>query len=229
MEGEQPLAHPMHRTHRLSWPILCLITDTTLVDELRLPALAAEAVAGGVNLVQLRDKQLPTRRLLALALELRDRLQPFSVPLLVNSRVDVAFATEAHGVHLPADGLPVAAARRILGPHAIVGRSVHSVEERLAASAEEVDYVEMGTVFPSRSHPGGQSVGLGAIETASAGGVPILAVGGITPENAGAVIGAGAHGVAVISAILGQSDVRGTAQTLADSVRAAWERRCSSP
>lgn len=222
MEGELPLKLPVS-------PIVCLITDTTLVDECRLADLAAEAVAGGVNLVQVREKQLPTRRLLALAVELRARLRPLGVPLVVNSRVDVGFAARADGVHLPADGLPVVAARRILGPHAIIGRSAHNVEEGIAARDEGVDYIEMGTVFPSRSHPGGQTVGLGAIETASGGGALIVAVGGITPQNADQVIAAGAHGVAVISALLGQSDVRGAARALAESVGAAWERRCSSP
>lgn len=221
-EGEQPLLLPVS-------PTLCLITDTTLVDEYRLADLVAEAVAGGVNLVQLREKQLPTRRLLALAVELRERL-PLGIPLLVNGRVDVAFAAEADGVHLPADGLPAAAARHILGPHAIIGRSAHSVREVLAARDEGVvDYIEFGMVFPSRSHPGGQAVGPSAIQGACRGGLPILAVGGITPQNADQVIAAGAHGVAVISALLGQSDVRGAAQALAERVAAAWERRCSSP
>jgi thiamine-phosphate diphosphorylase len=110
-----------------------------------------------------------------------------------------------------------------------VGRSVHSAEEARAVAPDALDYVELGTIFPSRSHPGGQTLGLDAIRGAAGCGVPIVAVGGITPENAGAVIAAGADGVAVITAILGQRDPGAAAARLCEAAQTAWSQRELTP
>lgn len=106
----------------------------------------------------------------------------------------------------------------------LVGRSVHSLAEIATAASAGADYVELGTIFPSRSHPGGTVQGTGIITQAARSGVPVLAVGGITGANAADVIAAGASGVAVISAILADRDPRGAARRLADAVREAWAR-----
>lgn len=206
----------------LSLPLVCLVTDSRLVDARRLPDVAARAAAGGVNLVQLREKDLVTRELLDLARQIRQALDPFGVPLVVNGRADVAFAAGAAGVHLPADGLPVAGVRAALGSRPLAGRSVHSAEEARQAAREDVDYVILGTIFPSMSHAHGPTTGMEAVRAAANGTVPLVGIGGITAGNAGSVIAAGAQGVAVISAILGRDDPEVAARELCEAVRAAW-------
>lgn len=209
----------------LALPVLCLVTDRGLVGDTRLVDVVVEAAIGGVNLVQLREKDLPTRELLDLARRMRAALELLGVPLVVNSRADVAFAAGAAGVHLPADGLPVAGARAALGGACLVGRSVHSAAEAERAAGNDVDYLILGTIFPSGSHTEGPSIGVDAVRAAAGGLVPLVGIGGITPENAGSVMAAGADGVAVISAILGRDDPRSAASKLAGSVRAAWNAR----
>jgi thiamine-phosphate pyrophosphorylase len=205
-------------------PIICLITDRTLAPDGDLVGAVAEAVAGGITMVQLREKDLPTRELVDLAVRLRAVVEPPAI-LLVNGRADIAHAVGADGVHLPSDGLPSDGARAALGASAVIGRSVHSATEALATADEPLSYVELGTIFPSRSHPGGAVVGTREIETAYNCGHPLLAVGGITHQNAGTVIQAGADGVAVISAILAAPNPREAARRLAGAVADAWEHR----
>jgi thiamine-phosphate pyrophosphorylase len=209
----------------LTLPIVCLITDRTLVAEGRLVDAVVRAAAGGVTMVQLREKDLPTRELLTLAVDLRSALPP-STMLLINGRADIAFAAHAQGVHLPADGLPTGGARQVLGPSAVIGRSAHSAAE--ARAADNVDYVELGTIFPSRSHPGGAVVGTSEIRATRPFAVPVIAVGGITSDNTAAVMQAGASGIAVISAILADRDPRDATRRLNEHVRRGWEQRLQS-
>lgn len=155
--------------------------------------------AAGVDGVQVREKELDDRELLALARSARGLLP--AAALLVNGRLDVALAAGADGVHLPADGLPaaplVAWARR-LGRRPLVGRSTHTLEEVAAARDEGVDYVAFGPVFAT---PGkGAPVGTAALAAAAQLGVPVLALGGVEPERVAQAIAAGAHGVAAIRA-----------------------------
>ena len=175
-------------------------------------------------MVQLREKDLPTRELLALAVALRETIGD-RASLTINGRADVAFAASADGVHLPADGLPTDGARAALGRSFIIGRSVHRVDEAERAATEDVDYLELGTIFPSRSHPGGPVLGLGVLRSLTSVSLPILAIGGIDAANAGAVIAAGAGGVAVISTILRAPEPGNAARALADTVHEAWSRR----
>lgn len=183
-----------------------------------------EAVEAGVTMVQLREKDLPTRDLLSLATALIDAIGG-RADLLVNGRADVAFAARAAGVHLPSDGLPIGGARAAIGRSALLGRSVHSVEEAVALSTEDLDYVELGTIFPSRSHPGVPVLGLDAVRRASVSPLPVLAIGGIDARNAASVVAAGACGVAVISAILGAADPGAAAERLAQAVKDGWAAR----
>jgi thiamine-phosphate pyrophosphorylase len=205
-------------------PIVCLITDRQLVGDGSLPQVVAEAVDGGVTMVQLREKDLPTRDLLELASRLREVVRPPAL-LLVNGRADVAFTVQADGVHLPSDGLPIAGARAVLPEGSLIGRSAHRIHEVEQARADGADYVELGTVFASWSHPGGATIGVQGIQAAARIGIPLLAVGGITPENAADVIRAGANGVAVISTVLAAPDPGRAAERLAQAVREAWAER----
>jgi thiamine-phosphate pyrophosphorylase len=207
----------------LHLPIVCLITDRTLATDRPLEAAIAEAVAGGVNMVQLREKDLPQRELLDLARRIRGAIG-HDAALLVNGPLAVAVDAGADGVHLPSDGLPIHVARQACGGTMLVGRSAHRIAEAAAAAAEGADYVELGTIYPSRSHPGGPAQGLEPVAAAARSGVPVLAVGGITATNTAEIIAAGASGVAVISAILADRDPRAAASRLAAAVHEAWHR-----
>lgn len=154
------------------------------------------AVALGATALQLRDPDATARRLEREAARL---VAAAPVPVLVNGRADLALAAGAAGVHLPERDLAPAAARRLLGPDALIGRSVHSLEEALAAEAGGADYVVFGPVFASASHPGGEPAGLDALAgVAAAVGIPVLAIGGVDDERAAACRAAGAAGYAAI-------------------------------
>ena len=205
---------------KLTIPCLALVTDRSALGGLPLEEAVAQAVEGGANLVQLREKDLPAGELLALAERLRAVIAGRAL-FLVNDRLDVALACAADGVHLPERGLPVAAARRLAGDGLIVGRSVHSVAEAVRARDEGADYVQVGSIFASRSHPDQPPAGLGLLKAvAAAVTIPILAVGGVTAANVGDVLRAGASGAAVISAILGAPSPREAAHGLAQAMAA---------
>jgi len=202
---------------RLPFPCLTLITDRRLCQSLSLGEAVARAVAGGVNVVQLREKDLAAAELVPLADRLRAITQDKAL-LIVNSRLDVAQVCGADGVHLPERGASVAVTRRLAGDGFIIGRSVHSAEEAVKAQEEGADYVQVGAIFPTRSHPGPRA-GLGLLESVAARvTIPIVAVGGITAENVGQVMQAGARGAAVISAILDSRSPGASARRLADAM-----------
>jgi len=205
---------------KLTVPCLALVTDRRLSQTRSLEEAVVQAIEGGANLVQLREKDLPSNELLALAEKLRAVIRGRAL-FLVNDSLDVAVACAADGVHLPEQGLPVAAARRLAGEGFIIGRSVHSVAEAVRAQHDGADYVQVGSIFASRSHPGQTPAGLGLLEAvAAAVSIPILAVGGITAANVGEAMRAGAGGAAVISAILGAPSPREAARGLARAMAA---------
>lgn len=192
-------------------------------DEKRLLALAEDALEGGVDAVQLRLQSVAARQLFPLAKLIREIADRVGGALFVNDRADVALAAGAAGVHLAGHSLPVAAARAVLRPPFKIGVSCHSVAEAIQAEKEGADYVFLGTVFPSASKPGTAPLGLEELSRARREvSLPIVAIGGITAENAGAVLSAGADGVAVISAIAGQRSPREAAEALADAVK-SWK------
>jgi len=184
------------------------IVDPERAGGHRLADLAAQCARGGATLVQLRDKHSETRLLIEEARAIKKSLAPFAVPFVVNDRVDVAMAAAADGVHLGQDDMAVKDARRLLGPNAIIGLSVKSVEEADAARLDLVDYVGSGGIYATSSKqqkaaPIGPA-GLARIVATLRRRVPdlpICGIAGIDASNAGEVIAAGADGVAVISAL----------------------------
>jgi thiamine-phosphate pyrophosphorylase len=190
------------------------VTDRRLVDAGRLVQSVAAAVSGGVDLVQLREKDLPGGKLLELALALKAALSNRAL-LLVNERVDVALAAGADGVQLGEDALPVVAARKMLGPDALIGRSVHSVDSARRAATEGADFLVVGTIYATRSHPGEEPAGPELLRSiAAVVSLPLIGIGGITPRNLDEVMRAGARGVAVISNVLASPDPEGSAGEL---------------
>ena len=205
----------------LPWPCLCLVTDRRLVGLETLVSQVAQAVAGGVNLVQLREKDLSGRALLKLASELRAAIG-HSALLQINERVDVAAAARADGVQLGEDALPAKAAREILGPEALIGRSVHSEQGAQLAEAEGADFLLVGAMYATSSHPGHEPAGPELIKRIAAScSIPLMGIGGINEANLGPILEAGAQGVAVISSILAAPDPEQAARSLSQAMGAA--------
>ena len=203
-------------------PCLMLVTDRRrcLVAGRSLEEQVERAIAGGVNAVQLREKDLPGGELLRLALRLRQATRGKAL-LLVNDRLDVALAAGADGGHLGEQALPVAVAKGLVPQGFLVGRSVHSVEAGRQAEADGADYLVAGAIFPSVSHPGGPVAGLDLIRRLrQAVRIQVIGIGGITPDRALAVMRAGGDGVAVISALLDADDPAAEARAFLQSLSA---------
>ena len=206
---------------RLPNPCLCLVTDRTVGDESTLVARVADAVFGGVDLVQLREKDLHGAQQLDLARRLQEAIGDRAM-LVINERVDVAAALPAHGVQLGVDAVPVVAARRILGPDMAIGRSVHSEQGARQAVEDGADFLVVGTMFASRSHPGEEPAGPGLLRRiVSECPLPAIGIGGITAANCSQIIEAGAAGVAVITGILADPDPGNAARELKEAMLAA--------
>ena len=215
----------MRMRRPLPYPALCLVTDRSVCPADELPGRVAAAIAGGVDLVQLRDKDLPGGPLLELASALRTVCAGRAL-LLVNERVDVAHAAGADGVQLGEAAMPTPQARAIIGNAAVIGRSVHSAAGARQAADAGADFLLVGTMFVTRSHPGEEPSGPELLRRISAAGVnaPLLAIGGITADKVAAVLDAGAAGVAVISSVLGSPDPESAACRLKSAMRDAIAR-----
>jgi thiamine-phosphate pyrophosphorylase len=159
---------------------------------------------GGATLIQLREKQMPPREFYEQA---KMAVRP-GVQLIINDRVDVALAVGAQGVHLGQDDMPPEAARKLLGPNAVIGYSTHNIEQAIAATKLPIDYLAIGPIFATTTKSDTAPVlGLRRLRAVreAIGAFPLVAIGGISHANAREVIGAGADSVAVIGALLSDS------------------------
>ena len=204
---------------------LCVIVDPALTGG-RSPAwVAEEAVAGGASALQLRVKDGDKGRWLPLAREIRGLCAAAGAALIVNDHPDVAAAIGADGVHLGQGDLPLSAARESLRPWQIAGTSNALREEALASAERGADYIAVGRMFPTGSkadtRPAGPETLRAVRDALPEGGPPLLAIGGITPENAPEVARAGADGVCVIAAVTLAADPRLAAARLAESFASA--------
>jgi thiamine-phosphate pyrophosphorylase len=198
-----------------------LVTDRHACGDRPLEHVVEAAVEGGVNVVQLREKDMPASDLYGLALRLRQAIGSQAL-LLVNDRIDVALAAHADGVELGGTALPTEIARK-LAPDLLIGRSVHDAANAGAAVADGADLLVVGTMFNSRSHPGMTPAGPPLVrKVAAISTVPMVGIGGITPANATQVISAGASGVAAITAITMALDPKDAAARLVAAVNEAW-------
>lgn len=199
---------------------LLLVTDRTQTAGRSLSSLIQKAVNAGLPAVQLRERDLSTGELLARAREIQSMTAPRGVPLIVNDRVDLVLAMNADGVHLRANSLPVSVARRLVGLDRLVGVSTHSIGEVERANRDGADYVLFGPIFDTPSKRSfGPPLGLGALaEACRRSAIPVFAVGGVTSASVPAVRQAGAHGVAVIGAILTRDNVAAATRDLLASL-----------
>jgi thiamine-phosphate pyrophosphorylase len=185
--------------------MICLVTDRRRLSSgdaaiERLVELVAAAGRAGIDVVQVRERDLEARPLVALVERCVAAVEGTRTRVVVNDRVDVAIAAGAAGVHLRGDSMPASAVRKLM-PRALIGRSVHSADEAVAAAAARVDYLIFGTLHETASKPVGHRVA--TIEEfgetcRAAAGIPVLAIGGMTLERAAAAARAGAAGVAGI-------------------------------
>jgi len=163
---------------------------------------------GGASLIQLREKRMPPREFYEQAKKAVAVALSRGVQLLINDRIDVALAVGAAGVHLGQDDMPPEAARKLLGPNAVIGYSTHNIQQAIAATKLPIDYVAIGPIFATTTKSDTAPVlGLDGLRTVrqAIGTFPLVAIGGITHGNASKVIEAGADSVAVISALLSNS------------------------
>lgn len=186
--------------------------------------LAREAIAGGVTMIQLREKNAPLRQVLTQGAQLRELCRELGVPFFVNDRVDVAILLDADGVHVGQDDIPGMAARKLLGDDKIIGISAGTIEEAEWAMENGADYLGVGPIYSTATkQDAGEAIGTALISAISQRWtVPVVGIGGINTENAAVIIEAGAHGVAVVSAITKQHKPLLAAQTLARTVQTAW-------
>ena len=208
-------------------PTLYLVTDPRLGGDRPLLETVAAAAQGGVTLVQLRDKDAEGRALLEQARALKALLDPLGVPLLINDRVDIALAAGAAGCHVGQTDLPAEAARALLGPDAILGTSLDTVEQARAVDPEYLDYVAYGpfaaTATKGDAGPAIGSAGLAAVRALTA--LPLVAIGGVSEGNLGDAILAGADGIAVVSAIMAAADPAAASRRLRAAIEVARSKR----
>jgi thiamine-phosphate pyrophosphorylase len=217
-------------------PVLCLITDRRRLaaaigggeddSERCLFDQIAGAVSGGVDVVQIRERDLEGRALAALTRRCI-ALAGSSTQIVVNDRLDIALATEAAGVHLREDSMAIDAAQRIGGRLALIGRSIHGLEG--ARAARGASYLIAGSVFTTDSKPGRKPLGLDGLHQTvlHSGGCPVWAVGGVTRERLPSIFEAGARGVAAIGAFIPSGsarDLAGAVQKLTSEMRFSFDR-----
>jgi thiamine-phosphate pyrophosphorylase len=196
--------------------LLYLCTDRALALGRPLAEAVEAAIAGGVTMVQLREKHASTGEFYRIALEVQAVTRRRHIPLVINDRLDIALAVGAEGVHLGQTDLPLTAARRLAGKAMFIGLSASTVEEALAAEQDGADYLGVGAVYPTGTKADtGEAIGLeGLAAVRAAVKIPVVGIGGVNAGNAAAVAATGAAGIAVISGILSQPDIEAAARKL---------------
>ncbi len=203
--------------------VLHVITDTTLQSRFTHAELAELAIEGGADTVQFRQKHGTTRELVAVAQQMQVVCTRHNVPLIVNDRADIALAVSAMGAHFGQDDMPVSIGRRILPTEAIIGASARTEEKILEAITEGADYIGFGPIYGTSSKPDAETAkGLERLRRmCDIAACPVIAIGGIRVETAGEVIRAGAHGIAVISAVCAHSEPDIATQALLNEIQEA--------
>ncbi len=194
---------------------LYLITDRKLFpDKDSFFAAMEGALKAGVKAVQLREKDLPTRKLLTMAYGMRELTSEYRAKLFINDRTDIALCVGADGVHLGQESMPIYAVRKIAGDGFIIGVSTHSLKEAHLAEKEGADFIIFGPLYQTRSKlKYGSPVGLEALNKVTGDiGIPVFGIGGIRLDTINAVMKSGTYGIAVISGILGEDDVKTAAE-----------------
>lgn len=188
-------------------------------DRADLESFVADCVRGGVDIVQLRDKDLQARDVIRRARAAARVCADLGVPFILNDRPDLALEVGADGVHVGQDDAPPALARRILGPDAVIGLSTHGTADLDASREEPIDYISAGPVEPTPTKPGRPGTGLDYVSAAVArAGRPVFVTGGVTPDTVPAIAAAGATGFVVVRFLTGSDDPAADARRLRQAV-----------
>ena len=184
-----------------------LVTDRRNKTDDEFLNIIEEAIKGGTTIVQLREKTASTKEFYDLALKVKEITSRYGVPLLINDRIDIALAVGSEGVHIGQDDMPADIAREIIGEDKILGVSASTVEEAKKAEIDSADYIGSGAVFPTSTKDDADSVSKEELkEIVDSIDIPVVAIGGITVENASTLKGSGIAGVSVVSAIMSAED-----------------------
>lgn len=200
---------------------LYLVTDRTQTRGHDLLWVLEQALAGGVKAVQLREKDLGGKELFHLAEKTRNLCERYDAALFINDRVDVALGVDAAGVQLGKASLPIETARSLLGPHKLIGASIHSLMEGQQAERAGADFVLFGPVYftPSKAAFGAPQGLASLAKIVEMLSLPVYAIGGVTPDNTTSVQRVGARGVALIAAIMAAEKPQDAAQTMVRLLR----------
>lgn len=205
---------------------LYLVTDRHCLQQQTLEQAVEQAILGGVTLVQLREKAIASKEFYERALRIKAICHRYNVPLLINDRVDIALAVEADGVHIGQSDLPCGVVRQILGKDKIIGVSARTAQQAIQAQADGADYLGVGAMFATSTKQDAQTVTIASLtQIRQAVTIPIVAIGGINHTTLPALQQAlqsaetSIDGVAVVSAILGQKDVKLASEQLKDMLK----------
>ena len=192
-----------------------LVTDRRNKTDEEFLNIIEEAIKGGTTIVQLREKDASTKEFYDLALRVKEITSKYGVPLLINDRIDIALAVDSEGVHIGQDDMPADIAREIIGEDKILGVSASTVEEAKKAEMDSADYIGSGAVFPTATKDDADSVSKDELkEIVDSIDIPVVAIGGITVENASTLKGSGIAGFSVVSAIMSAEDPKEASKKL---------------
>lgn len=194
---------------------LYLVTDRSLMTTDTLSEAVEQAILGGCTMVQLREKNISSLDFFKLATEIKAVTDNFGVPLIINDRIDIALAVHAAGVHIGQSDIPAAIVREIIGDDMLMGVSASSVSEAIQAQKDGADYLGVGAMFPTGTKTNATIVSIKELQNIRQSvALPIVAIGGINKENAGLFHDMGIDGLAVVSAIIAQPNIRQAASEL---------------
>ena len=192
-----------------------LVTDRRNKTDEEFLNIIEEAIKGGTTIVQLREKTASTKEFYDLALKVKEITSKYGVPLLINDRIDIALAVDSEGVHIGQDDMPADIAREIIGEDKILGVSASTVEEAKKAEIDSADYIGSGAVFPTATKDDADSVSKEELKKIiDSIDIPVVAIGGITVENAHTLKGSGIAGFSVVSAIMSAEDPKEASEKL---------------
>jgi len=192
---------------------LYLVTDRDVLKGRDLILSVEAAILGGVTLIQLREKDISSLEFYNIAVKVKELTDKYSIPLIINDRVDVAIAIDAAGVHLGQSDFPCDVARKIMGTNKIVGISTGTLAEAILAEKQGADYVGVGAVFPTGTKLDAEVVSINILrDIKQAIKIPVVAIGGINEKNYNLLKNTGIDGIAIISAILGKDNIKEAAE-----------------
>lgn len=205
---------PLKNKHCLDWKLYC-ITSAELSAGRSLEWVVEQAILGGADVIQWREKKMLDRMYVEKAKALHAITSRYRIPLIINDRIAVAKEVAAEGIHLGQEDASLEEARRILGETAIIGRSTHTPEQAMTAEKQGFDYIGVGPVFATPTKPTYNPVGLELVRFAAKNiRIPFVAIGGVDSKNVGQVIDAGARAVAVVRAVMASADPKNEAEKL---------------